>query len=135
MVSKLKCMLLSMAFIAPAYASNTACIESVAFYEANTEGFEAMLAVATVVMNRAGHDYNKACKVVNRQAQFSWVGKKAIKQFDRAKPVAQLVKSGFVHPKFKNATHFHDTSINPAWASKMVYVGRVKRLKFYAESE
>lgn len=122
----------------PTFAStayNTACIESVAYYEANTEGFEAMLAVASVVMNRAGNDYNKVCKVVKSPSQFSWVGKKTIKRFENTRHVAQLVQSGFLHPKFKKATHFHDTSIKPEWAKKMVYVGRIKRIKFYAENE
>lgn len=123
---------LAMSSINAYAADNIACLESTAFYEANTEGFEAMLAVASVVMNRAGSIKN-VCKEVKKANQFSWVGKKTIKRIDKARPVAQLVQSGFVHPKFKNATHFHDTSIKPSWTKDMVYVGKIKKLKFYRE--
>ena len=116
-------------------ANNVACIESVAFYEANTEGFEAMLAVASVVINRAKGSFDGVCRVVKQPGQFSWVGQKTIKRVPRAEPIAQLIKNGFVHPRFKDATHFHDTSITPSWTNNkdMIYVGKIKRLKFYRE--
>lgn len=116
-----------------ATADSMACLESTLFYESNTEGFEAALAVGSVVMKRADKKKSKICKVVKQRNQFSWVGKKPIKKFKETEVASQLVANGFVHPKFKDATHFHDDSIHPTWANKMKYLGRVKRLKFYKE--
>lgn len=114
-------------------ADSEKCLQSTLFYESNTEGFEAMLAVGSVVMKRADGNIKNVCKVVKERNQFSWVGLKPIKLFKQAEVVSQLLKGGMIHPRFKNATHFHDVSIHPTWANKMKYLGRVKRLKFYEE--
>lgn len=102
------------------------CLAHNIFYEAASESYTGMLAVATVTMNRVKSSAfpQTVCGVVyqrgKRGCQFSWTCSKAKTQwnarlYDRAYVVAEQAFAGKRVASIGNAVYFHNTTITPEW--------------------
>jgi spore germination cell wall hydrolase CwlJ-like protein len=115
------------------------CLVATVFYEAFREGEVGRLLVAKVVLNRAG-DVKGLCKVVYKKSQFSWtrLPVKKIPESARLKIAREvdLLYRGFkkVPQRFENSTHFHNTTVSPAWRHELLFSGQWKGHKFYASN-
>jgi len=127
------------------HPSEAECLTEAVYYEARGETPAGQAAVAQVVLNRARHPaYPKTiCAVVYQGAQrrtgcqFSFACNGAMTAsretgaWRRAQRVALRALNGYVMPEVGNATHFHVTSVNPAWGSTLMQVGQVGAHIFY----
>ena len=108
------------------------CMALNIYHEARGEGFEGMMAVASVTMNRVKSSAYPAsvCKVVYQHKQFSWVLDTRVNPVVRLTPeimqIAKLAVTGNLVDMTRGATHFHTTKIKPYWAKhkkKTVVIG------------
>lgn len=108
------------------------CLAEVVYHEARGESLRAQRGVAAVVMARAKATGQPPCTVAARPKQFSGVGRpmREAAAAELAGEIAFAVYTGAEAPF--QATHFHDASVRPGWAKKMVRVARVGKLLFYA---
>ena len=132
--------------------SELACLAEALSFEGRGEGLHGMVAIALVIKNRvAARRYpSSVCEVVHqgprskgsssRACQFSyWCDGKAEFISDPGSwSQAQLIAGGVLHslvdmPPVGAATHYHSTKCTPAWASKLRFLGQIKRHKFYVE--
>lgn len=110
----------------------TECIADAVYHESRGEPLAAQVAVASVVLNRG-----RPCAVVRASGQFSYrrrhhLGRREPDAWRQAAEVALLVQTGAV-ARFQ-ATHFHDTTVSPAWTARMTFIGQAGRMKFWRES-
>lgn len=106
--------------------------------------------VAQVTMNRAKGDVAQVCDEVLRPRQFEWtrkyVSRRTLKYnarplageaWDKSQNIADLALKGqlYLHQKWQNVTHFHNTSVLPNWArsKNMQYLGKVGNHLFYCD--
>jgi hypothetical protein len=115
----------------------TLCLAQVIFFEAGTESFEGMQAVAATVFNRVGlPGYSSSiCGVVYQPYQYSWTLHRS--NWMR-RPPTQYVKLAtlFLQERAEleeeyPVTHFHRTDIKPAWSKTLEYVVTIGQHKFY----
>ena len=121
------------------------CLAENIYWESRGEPVEGQVAVAQVTINRKnlglwGRDL---CQVVyykrNKVCHFSWVCKpqaqrKHPEHWAQAQLVAKRVAD--IHYtqyqyKYRNTTHFHNTTVSPAWGRKLKPVKQVKNHIFY----
>jgi len=121
------------------------CLTEAIYYEARGETPAGQAAVAQVVLNRARHPAypNSICGVVyqgahrERGCQFSFACNGAMQAYReagawrRAQNVALRALNGYVMSEVGNATHFHLTSVNPAWGQTLTRVDQVGAHIFY----
>lgn len=111
-------------------ASGILCIASAVTAEARGEPLVAQYGVIHTIRNRVrrkGYP-NHPCKVVRQPSQY-----KRLRPKDSAK-AKQLVLKAWAAPDVTGgATHFHDISVRPKWAAKMVRTRKYSRLCFYKE--
>ncbi|BAE51519.1 cell wall hydrolase [Paramagnetospirillum magneticum] len=110
----------------------TECIADAVYHESRGEPLAAQIAVASVVVNRG-----RPCVVVSARGQFAYRRRVDRRHHDvaawrQSAEVALLVQSGAV--RAIPATHFHDTTVAPAWAARMTYVGRAGGMEFWRAS-
>lgn len=116
--------------------SEEQCLLSAIVYEAGGESVRGKKAVMQVVKNRAKIRQLTICKVISEHHQFSWYGKKPIKKLTKSfKQLLQELEQ--MDEVFDGVAieYFHNTSVKPAWAKKLHYVGRVNKHKFYKRME
>lgn len=108
------------------------------YHEARGEPFTGQVAVAQVVMRRAGFDKRKVCKVVYREKQFSWTqhqpkvtDRKAWRDAVRAAKVALLWSYGAGRDYSMGADHYHTKYVCPGWSRRMTLVATIGRHEFY----
>lgn len=117
-----------------------ACLARNIYYEAGSEPFEGMVAVAQVTLNRmeSGKFPNDVCEVVYQKnglmCQFSWycinpnnsVRPINSKEFEESMTVAKKVLlEGFRLPSLTTALYFHGDYIDPKWNRKRItQIGR-----------
>ena len=115
----------------------TLCLAQVIFFEAGTESFEGMQAVAATVFNRVGLPgyASSICGVVYQPYQYSWTLHRS--NWMR-RPPTQYVKLAtlFLQERAEleeeyPVTHFHRTDIKPAWSKALEYVVTIGQHKFY----
>ena len=105
------------------------CLASVVYHEARGEPIKGQVAVAHVVLNRAGRDPSKICAEVQRPAQFSWQGLKTEpRAWATALWAAQF--AAFSPDSTHGATQF-DSNGRSYWKWKFVEVARVGGHVFY----
>lgn len=109
------------------------------YFEARSDGFRGMLAVAFVIRNRlrAGTFGDTVAAVVRSPAQFTvWNRGGAARRgeapaddpsYRMALQAARLALSGAVKDPTNSATYYHERSIRPAWARGMRRVATVGR--------
>lgn len=118
------------------------CLTLNVFKEARGEPPAGQLAVALVTLNRAKRK-GDVCDTVFASSQFSWVATDTVggvlipsKRPDRRTPEwkqaeAAAKVSFYIRDFTKGATHYHSTSVRPAWASKLAFVGQYGSHRFY----
>lgn len=132
----------------PHFAKELACLTKNIYYEAGSESFEGMVAVANVTVNRMNDErYPKTiCGVVQQKTviaqklvcQFSWVCERRIslstlsEKYLEALRVAKLVLlEGYHIPRLENSFNFHATHVSPGWRLKRV--AKIGNHVFYAD--
>lgn len=120
------------------------CLTQAVYYEARGETPAGQAAVAQVVLNRARHPAfpKTVCGVVfqganSRVCQFSFACDGAMRArveptaWRRAERVAHRALSGEVMADVGHATHFHTTSVSPAWGARLTRVTQIGVHVFY----
>lgn len=119
------------------------CLALNSFHEARGEPLHGQVAVAQVVMRRAGMDDRKVCKVVYAPRQFSWTrGKPRVNgvpprtglAWGRAVFAAQkalLWSKGVGEDHSAGADHYHALRVKPGWARAMWPVRQIGEHVFY----
>jgi N-acetylmuramoyl-L-alanine amidase len=120
------------------------CLALAMYWEAQSEGAEGMLAIASVVLNRVAHPEfpSSVCAVVRQggeqpPCQFSWWcdGKSDRPTEPEAWGLAQrLAKAALAKPppdRTRGALFFHNTSIATPWLRKRVRTVQIGRHIFY----
>jgi spore germination cell wall hydrolase CwlJ-like protein len=108
------------------------CIAQVVYHEARSDPIEGRVAVAQVVLNRAGRDLERVCSETKRYRQFATpVPIREPKAWRRALDVARAAPD--IKDYTNGATHFHTAASRAYWAQGMVYVGQWGAHKFYRE--
>lgn len=116
------------------------CLALNIFHEARGEPLKGQFAVALVTMNRAEGRPENVCKVVYKQAQFSWTldpikaayrPKQSTDEWKRAVAIAKMTIRGAVRDVTYGATHYHAVYVKPDWARKYVVTAKIGQHIFY----
>ena len=120
------------------------CLTQAVYFEARGESAKGQAAVAQVVLNRVKSPVfpKTVCAVVYQGAashgcQFSFACDGSMRRglepdaWERARHVAARALSGVVLADIGSATHFHTTSVAPAWGGQMLRVAQVGLHVFY----
>ena len=120
------------------------CLARSIYWEAKGKDTPEMEAVASVVMNRLGHEGfpDTVCAVVKqgsetRSCQFSWWcdGRpdqvKEDAEYALAKEVAGKALNRQLKDRTNGALYFHDRTVKPDWADKYVKTAEIGLFRFY----
>lgn len=111
-------------------------------YEARGEGRRGMVAVATVIKNRAEGENrfpDTITGVIEQRAQFSYLKdmhkqkKPTNSDWNIAYNVSYDVLNNEVKSEVGSATHYHANYVSPRWSKHLGYVASVGNHKFYLE--
>jgi spore germination cell wall hydrolase CwlJ-like protein len=120
------------------------CLARSIYWEAKGKSAADMEAVASVVMNRLGHEGfpDTVCAVVKqgsetKNCQFSWwcdgrsdqVQEEA--QYAIAKEIARKALNKQLNDRTNGAMYFHDRNVKPDWASKYIKTTETSMFLFY----
>ena len=113
------------------------------YHEARSEPFQGQVAVAQVVLRRAGFRPSRVCKVVYKPHQFSWTAARpavldraAWVRAVRAAQVAMLWGHGAPSRDYSaGATHYHTVDVCPRWSSGMVRMAVIGEHEFYRKGK
>lgn len=113
------------------------CLAKTVYFETRGEPLNGQYAVAQVVLNRVNSEMypNAICEVVYQQYQFSWTASytnPSAEALTDSVAVAKDVLNGKLISEFSEVLSFHNTSVNPGWASRMTFVGQIGHHLFYA---
>lgn len=120
------------------------CLARSIYWEAKGRETPEMEAVASVVMNRLGHEGfpDKVCAVVKqgsetKNCQFSWWcdGRSDQVQeetrYTLAKEIARKALNKQLNDRTHGAMYFHDKNVKPDWAGKYIKTAQIGRFLFY----
>lgn len=120
------------------------CLSRSIYWEAKGITAADMEAVASVVMNRLGHDGfpDTVCGVVKqgvetRACQFSWWcdGRSDQVQeegeYTEAKEIARKALNQQLKDRTHGALYFHDRNVKPAWAKQYIKTAETGKFMFY----
>jgi spore germination cell wall hydrolase CwlJ-like protein len=120
------------------------CLARTIYWEARGEKAASMEAVASVVMNRLGHEGfpNTVCAVVrqgNEQGacQFSWWcdGRsdqaKEDESYATAKEIARRALNLQLKDRTGGALYFHHRNVTPGWSTKYIKTAEIGEFVFY----
>ncbi|EJM88318.1 cell wall hydrolase [Pseudomonas sp. GM60] len=120
------------------------CLARSIYWEAKGKSSADMEAVASVVMNRLGHEGfpDTVCAVVKqgsetKNCQFSWwcdgrsdqVQEET--QYTIAKEIARKALNKQLNDRTNGAMYFHDRNVNPDWAGKYIKTTETSMFLFY----
>lgn len=120
------------------------CLARSIYWEAKGKSSADMEAVASVVMNRLGHEGfpDTVCAVVKqgsetKNCQFSWwcdgrsdqVQEET--QYMIAKEIARKALNKQLNDRTNGAMYFHDRNVNPDWTSKYIKTTETSMFLFY----
>ena len=126
--------------VADTLSPDMKCLAQAVYFEARGEPLTGQLAVARVVINRAGSGLYPAdyCSVVTQRAQFSFVKGGRIPHADetspawlRAKAIAQIAHQDLWECEADDALYFHATYVHPGWARRKTEDARIDTHDFY----
>ena len=120
------------------------CMARTIYWEAKGAKDADMEAVASVVMNRLGHDGfpDTVCGVVKqgsekKACQFSWwcdgrsdQVQEAV-EYDVAKEIARKALNKSLPDRTKGAMYFHDRNVKPDWAKEYIRTAETGKFMFY----
>lgn len=125
-------------------AEDIACLRRNIYFEARGEGYQGMLAVAFVTVNRANDPRfpDTICDVVRQNRQFSWVHQRGWvkpnpihpgdkKAWQTAIDIADQIAYGELDSNVGNATFFHTLAVKPSWRNKFKPVATIGNHIFY----
>jgi spore germination cell wall hydrolase CwlJ-like protein len=120
------------------------CLARSIYWEAKGKSTTEMEAVASVVMNRLGHEGfpDTVCGVVKQgsetgNCQFSWWcdGRsddvQEATQYAIAKEIARKALNKQLSDRTKGAMYFHDRKVKPDWAKKYTRTAETEMFLFY----
>ena len=120
------------------------CLARTIYWEARGDGAASMEAVASVVMNRLGHEGfpNTVCAVVrqgNEQGacQFSWWcdGRsdqaREDESYATAKEIARRALNLQLRDRTRGALYFHHRSVTPGWSANYMKTVEIGQFVFY----
>lgn len=124
------------------------CLTEALYFEARGENIVGQVAVAEVILNRVDTDRypDTVCGVVRQgearqnacQFSFACDGKAEIignrEAFEELGKVAWVMLQGKPRILTGKATHYHNTSVKPRWAKKLVRTARIGAHIFYRPS-
>lgn len=114
------------------------CLASAVYFESKGEPLDGQLAVARVILNRAGSGRfaSTLCGVVLQRGQFSFVRGGAVPAISRdsgmwrtAVAVAKIAQGDLWNSSTENALYFHARRVSPGW--RMARVGTIGNHVFY----
>lgn len=109
--------------------ANEIAIQTIA-KEASSEPFEAQILVASVIKQRMIDRNMTAEEVCLQPHQFScW----QVKQKKRTLQELLVAKEAWNRARPMGINLYHDVSVSPYWAKKVVFVKQVGKLRFYKE--
>jgi|TARA_R110002050_G_scaffold9580_5_gene33951 N-acetylmuramoyl-L-alanine amidase len=122
------------------------CLALAVYFEARGEPAAGQLAVAHVIQNRvrSGRYPDSFCEVVTEarsvglhRCQFSFYcdGKREAILDDVAWLASRVIAEASLHVNdiTEGATHYHSTSVDPAWASSMTVTIKIGNHIFYSD--
>jgi spore germination cell wall hydrolase CwlJ-like protein len=120
------------------------CLARTIYWEARGEDAASMEAVASVVMNRLGHEGfpNTVCAVVRAgnergACQFSWWCDGRSDQahedesYATAKEIARRALNLQLKDRTRGALYFHHRNVTPAWSAEYVKTAEIGEFVFY----
>lgn len=120
------------------------CLARSIYWEAKGKDTPEMEAVASVVMNRLGHEGfpDTVCAVVKqgsetKSCQFSWWcdGRpdqvKEDAEYTLAKDIARKALNRQLKDRTNGALYFHDRNVHPSWAKEYRRTAETKKFLFY----
>jgi spore germination cell wall hydrolase CwlJ-like protein len=117
------------------------CMAKNIYFEANTEGYQGKLAVATVTLNRSNSKKypETICGVVWQRGQFSWTrdGKSDhVRDHEKYLESLRVAEQVLIYEKrsnliSSNVKYFHRNTIRPRWSYKMKRVVQIGKHVFY----
>ena len=120
------------------------CLARTIYWESKGASNEDMQAVASVVLNRVGHDGfpDTVCAVVKdgserHACQFSWWcdGRadqiKEDEPYQQAKEIARKVLNRQLPDNSRGALYFHDRKVSPDWSKKFLRTAQTGKFVFY----
>jgi N-acetylmuramoyl-L-alanine amidase len=116
------------------------CLATAVYFEARGESLEGQLAVAHVVMNRAGSGRYPPdwCSVVKQRAQFSFVRHGAFPwinaasaAWSKAQAIARLAAANVVPSVDPDVLWYHATYVAPSWGHRLSLVQKIGLHLFY----
>ncbi len=116
------------------------CLATAVYFEARGESLEGQLAVADVVMNRAGSDRYPGswCDVVKQPAQFSFVRHGQFPRIDydsaawaKAQGIARIAMANVERSVPTDVLWYHANYVNPAWGHRLNLVEKIGAHIFY----
>ena len=115
------------------------CLANNIYYEARGEGYEGMLAVGLVTMNRVNHPTKfpgSICAVVFQRGQFSWtITKRNLKTpHELSEYVAYVAMTQSQDYSNFKAIYYHSTKVRPIWSGAVKKSNRIRNHIFYEEN-
>ena len=124
------------------------CLARTIYWEAKGADAEDMSAVASVVLNRLGHDGfpDTICGVVkqgveSKACQFSWWcdGRsdqvEEAQRYDVAKEIARKALNRELKDSTDGALYFHDRTVHPSWAKAYHRTSQTTHFLFYKPNQ
>lgn len=116
-------------------------LSEMGYYESRNQSDKGVVAVMSVVMNRASHPTkwpNTIREVVYQKRQFSYTHDGSLKkgftekeQYTRIALLAHSVLSGGIDSPVAQATFYHTKDVNPKWSRSVKRVGIIGSHVFY----
>jgi spore germination cell wall hydrolase CwlJ-like protein len=118
-------------------ADQLECLAKNIYHEARGESLEGQLAIAKVTLKRVQSDKypNSICEVVYQPGAFSWTKENKGEKEEvmvNMRLVAELGLKTYDSADW-SADHYHNDSVQPSWASKLIFVCQIGNHKFYKE--
>ncbi|OGS54828.1 MAG: hydrolase [Erythrobacter sp. RIFCSPHIGHO2_12_FULL_63_10] len=116
------------------------CLAGAVYFESRGEPLAGQLAVAQVVINRAGSGSfpQSYCGVVHQRGQFSFVSNGAMPRistetlaWQRAKAIARIAHEGLWESEAGDSLYFHANYVHPSWSNRKIARATISRHVFY----
>ncbi|MBI1403958.1 MAG: cell wall hydrolase [Porphyrobacter sp.] len=116
------------------------CLAGAVYFEARGEPLDGQLAVAQVIVNRAGDTRFPAsyCGVVRQKGQFSFMRgqrmpkiRKGTAAWTRAVAIAEIADKGLWESEASDAVYFHAKYVRPAWSRRKTRLAQIDTHIFY----
>jgi spore germination cell wall hydrolase CwlJ-like protein len=124
----------------PALDAETTCLATAVYFESMGESLEGQLAVAQVVINRAGSGRypSNLCAVVKQKAQFSFVRSGQFPRINagcearrKAQAIARIAAAKMAYTLPTDVLWYHADYVAPSWGRRLARVEKIGAHIFY----